>query len=240
MADASKTPVVILCGGRGTRLSGDGAALAKPLVEIGGMPIVWHVVMLYCAAGFREFLLLTGYLGDQVARFAEETEWPDGVTVTAVDTGEDTPTGGRVLRVRDRLGDGTFCLTYADGLTDADLAAVLQEHEASGAAATVTAVRPELPFGVVEIGDGATVERFMEKPRMSDWVNGGFICAESGLFDVLEPEAPLEGGPLERLAAGGELHAYRHDGFWACMDTYKEAAMLNGLWERSEAPWCRW
>lgn len=240
MADASQTPVVILCGGRGTRLSGDGAALAKPLVEIGGMPIVWHVVMLYCASGFRRFLLLTGYLGDQVARFARETEWPEGVTVEAVDTGEDTPTGGRILRARDRLGNDTFCLTYADGLTDADLGKILNEHEASGAVATVTAVRPDLPFGVVEVDESGEVTRFMEKPRISDWVNGGFICAGPGLIGALDPDGPLEGGPLESLAGDGKLHAYRHDGFWACMDTYKEAAMLNGLWEAGQAPWCRW
>ncbi|MFM9127864.1 MAG: sugar phosphate nucleotidyltransferase [Solirubrobacterales bacterium] len=240
MADPPDTPVAILCGGRGTRLSGDGAALAKPLVEIGGHPIVWHVVMLYQSAGFRDFTLLTGFLGDQVASFADETDWPDGVTVTAIDTGEDTPTGGRVLAARERLGDGTFCLTYADGLTDADLASVLSDHRASGAQATVTAVRPELPFGVVRLAADGEVSGFAEKPRMADWVNGGFICGEAGLLDVLEPDGPLEGVPLETLAASGKLHAYRHDGFWACMDTYKEAAMLNGLWERGEAPWCRW
>ena len=240
MPDPSDTPVAILCGGRGTRLSGDGAALAKPLVEIGGQPIVWHVVMLYHSAGFRDFVFLTGFLGDQVASFAEEAGWPDGVTVTAVETGEDTPTGGRVLAAREHLGGGTFCLTYADGLTDANLASVLGDHRSSGAQATVTAVRPQLPFGVVGMGADGKVSSFEEKPRMAEWVNGGFLCAEPGLLEVLDPHGPLEGEPLQRLAAAGELNAYRHDGFWACMDTYKEAAMLNGLWDRGEAPWCRW
>ena len=240
MADPSHTPVAILCGGRGTRLSGDGAALAKPLVEVGGRPIVWHVVMLYYAAGFRRFLLLTGFLGDQVAAFAKAADWPPGASVTALDTGEDAPTGARVLSARAELGEGTFCLTYADGVTDADLAMVLADHEAQGPAATITVVRPTLPFGVAEVGEDGSIGRFDEKPQMDQWVNGGFMCGGPGLLDVLDHGAALEGKPLERLAVAGELRAYRHDGFWACMDTHKEAAMLNGLWDSGEAPWCRW
>lgn len=240
MATPADTTVVILCGGRGTRLQGDGAALPKPLVEIGGMPIVWHVVMTYYACGFRNFLLLTGYLGDQIARFAEEADWPEGVNVEAVDTGIDTPTGGRVRTVAGRLGEDTFCLTYADGLIDADLGALLEGHRASGAAATVTVVRPELPFGVVRLSDGDVVEGFAEKPRSTEWVNGGFLFAGPGFLAELRPSEPLEGAPLEALSDAGTLRAARHEGFWACMDTYKEASMLNDLWDSGEAPWRRW
>ena len=240
MTRAADTTVVILCGGRGTRLQGDGAALPKPLVEIGGRPIVWHVVMSYYANGFRNFLLLTGYLGDQIAEFVAEAGWPDGARVEAIDTGIDTPTGGRVRAVADRLGGDPFCLTYADGLIDADLATLLEDHCASGAAATVTVVRPQLPFGVVRLSEDDLVEGFAEKPQSSEWVNGGFLFAGPELLAELEPDEALEGAPLEALVDAGTLRAARHEGFWACMDTYKEASMLNDLWESGEAPWRRW
>ena len=240
MSDPSSTPVAILCGGRGTRLHGDGAILAKPLVEIGGMPIVWHVVMLYYAAGFRKFFLLTGFLGEQVDAFAAGASWPADASVETIDTGIDTPTGGRVALFEEHSGGASFCLTYADGLTDADLAGLLKEHERSGAAVTLTAVRPALPFGVVEVEPDGTVTGFREKPRAVDWVNGGFMCAGQEIFSVLEPGEALEGAPLEALAGRGRVRAECHDGFWACMDTHKEASMLNELWENGEAPWRRW
>lgn len=240
MTSTRDTRVVILCGGRGTRLQGDGAALPKPLVEIGGMPIVWHVIMSYYACGFRRFLLLTGYLGDQIEEFVKKTDWPAGAEVEAVDTGIDTPTGGRVAAVAERLGNKPFCLTYADGLIDADLDALLEDHLESGAAATVTVVRPELPFGVVRLSAGNVVEGFVEKPRSSEWVNGGFLFAGPGLLAELEPDGPLEGKPLEALVRAGSLRAATHEGFWACMDTYKEASMLNDLWDLEEAPWRKW
>lgn len=240
MGAPSDTPVAILCGGRGTRLHGDGAVLAKPMVEIGGTPIVWHVVMSYYAAGFRRFVLLTGFLGDQVAALAEGGPWPGDASVRAVDTGVDTPTGGRVAALEQIIGDETFCLTYADGLTDADLGALLDEHESSGAVVTLTVVRPRLPFGIVDVAPDGLVRGFSEKPQASEWVNGGFMCAGPGLFEALDRSGPLEGRPLGELAAEGKVRASRHDGFWACMDTHKEASMLNGLWESGEAPWRRW
>lgn len=240
MAEPSQTPVAILCGGRGTRLHGDGAVLAKPMVEVGGMPIVWHVVMGYYAAGFRSFVLLTGFLGDQVAGFAAGSSWPDDASVAALDTGIDTPTGGRVAALQELVGERTFCLTYADGLTDADLAAVLAGHEDSAAVVTLTLVRPQLPFGVVEVGPDDLVTGFEEKPQASKWVNGGFMCAGPELFAAVDPSEALEGHALPKLAGEGKVRASRHEGFWACMDTHKEASMLNGLWESGEAPWRRW
>src|SRR5690349_13094619 len=157
-----KPPVVILCGGRGTRLRERTESVPKALVEIGGRPILWHVVQIYAAQGFERFLLATGYMGEAVAEFAAAERWPRGVAVECVDTGLDTPTGGRVARLADRLGGGTFCLTYADGVADVDLRALLEFHGAGGAMATMTVVRPHLQWGVAELGDGDRVEGFAE------------------------------------------------------------------------------
>ena len=234
---AALRDVVILCGGRGTRLHSAERALPKPLVEIGGLPIVEHVVRLYAAAGFERAWLCTGYLGDQVREFADLCDWPPGLDVRCVDTGEDTPTGGRLRQAAALLGGRSFCATYADGVADLDLGDLVAHHEAHGAIATMTVVRPELPFGVARVGDDGRVEGFVEKPRSERWVNGGFFCFSPGIEDHLEEGSVLEREPLEGLAAAGELHAFRHDGFWACMDTYKDAQRLNELWASGAAPW---
>ena len=222
--------VVILCGGRGTRLNGE---RPKPLMRIGGRPLVRHVVAIYAAQGFDRFLLLTGHRGEEVVAYAD---WPPGATVECVDTGEDTPTGGRVHRVRDRLTE-PFCLTYADGLADLDLQALTADHAASGALATITVVRPELPFGVAELDGEGRVAGFHEKPRAEQWVNGGFMVFEPAALAYLRADSVLEREPLERLAADGALHAYRHTGFWRCLDTHKDAVALEELWTSGRAPW---
>lgn len=232
--------VVILCGGRGTRLQEHTAELPKPLVEIGGRPILWHVIRIFAAQGLRRFLLCTGYRGELIEAFAGAAPWPAGVDVACADTGPDTPTGGRLHAVRDRLGQSAFCATYADGLADIDVAALRARHAGHGRLATVTVVRPELPFGVADLDAQDRVVRFEEKPRAEHWVNGGFFCFQPGVLDRLGPDAVLERGPLEGLAADGELHAYRHPGFWACMDTYKDAVALNDLWAAGAAPWRLW
>ena len=222
----SRPPVVILCGGRGTRLRERTESVPKALVEIGGRPILWHVVQIYAAQGFERFLLATGYMGEAVAEFAAAERWPEGVRVECVDTGLDTPTGGRVARLGERVGDGTFCVTYADGVADVDLGALLDFHRGHGELGTMTVVRPHLQWGVAELGEDGRVDGFAEKPRSEHWINGGFLC--------FEPE------PLRRIAADGRLHAYRHEGFWDCMDTYKDAVVLNDLWASGEAPWRVW
>jgi glucose-1-phosphate cytidylyltransferase len=232
--------VVILCGGRGTRLQERTAEIPKALVEIGGRPILWHVIQIYAAQGFRRFLLLVGYRGELIWRFAADSEWPDGVEVECVDTGADTPTGGRLARVRERLGAGTFCATYADGLADIDLAAALDFHRGHGEAATMTVVRPQLQFGVAELDGAGRISGFVEKPRFEGWINGGFFCFEPAALDYISEDSVLEGEPLERLAADGRLRAYRHEGFWDCMDTYKDAVVLNDLWAEGGAPWKVW
>jgi glucose-1-phosphate cytidylyltransferase len=232
-----KSPVVILCGGRGTRLRERTETLPKALVEIGGRAILWHVIGIYAAQGFDRFLLATGYLGEMVEEFAEATEWPAGVAVECVDTGLDTPTGGRVARLAEQLKGERFCATYADGVADVDLEALLNFHVAHGALATVTVVRPQLQWGVAELDGEDRVAGFVEKPRSDHWINGGFFCFEPGVLDYLDEESVLERQPLERLAADDQLRAYRHEGFWDCMDTYKDAVLLDDLWTSGEAPW---
>lgn len=235
-------PVVILCGGRGTRLQEKTVDIPKPLVEIGGHPIVWHVVQLYAVQGFRRFVLLTGYKGGLIEEFAAATDWPQGVQVTCVDTGLDTQTGGRikVAAATGVFGDAPFAATYADGVADVDLSGLLAFHTAHGDLATMTVVRPELQFGVTEIGGDNRVSGFREKPRSDHWINGGFFVFEPGVLGYLSESSILERAPLEGLASDGALHAFRHTGFWDCMDTYKDAITLNDLWASGTPPWKVW
>lgn len=212
-----------------------GETLPKPLVEVGGRPILWHVMSLYASQGFRRFELLLGHGGDRIEAFAMAlpAEWE----VSCLDTGLDTPTGGRVARAADRLRGGTFCLTYADGVADIDLHALLAFHREHGRAATMTMVRPRSPWGVARLADGGRIAGFVEKPRLESWVNGGFMVMEPRALEAVGLDDVLEREPLEALAAAGELHGFRHEGFWDCMDSYKDTLLLNELWERGEAPW---
>ena len=234
------TPVVILCGGRGTRLQTDVPDLPKPLVEVGGRPILWHVIRIYASQGWRRFILATGYKHELIESFVEADGWDEEIEVECVETGLDTPTGGRIHRLRERLAEGTFMATYADGVADISLRGLLDHHAARAAAATMTVVRPELQFGVALIGEGDRVEGFHEKPRAEHWINGGFFVLEPRVFDYLGESSILEREPLEGLAQDGELCAYRHTGFWECMDTYKDAQLLNDLWASGTAPWKTW
>jgi glucose-1-phosphate cytidylyltransferase len=233
-----KPIVVILCGGRGTRLQEQSESLPKPLIEVGGRPIVWHVIHMYLAHGFGRFLLLTGYLAEQVEAFAAGAPWPAGAQIACLDTGVDTPTGERLRRAAPALdSEERFCLTYADGVADIDLGGLLDYHRGHGQVATIALVQPRLPFGVAQLdGDGAVLG-FAEKPRSELWVNAGFFCFEREAISVVEPGSTLEREPLERLAAAGHLRAYRHQGFWECMDTYKDWLTLNDLWAGGRAPW---
>ena len=237
----TRPPVVILCGGRGTRLQEHTQEIPKPLVEIGGMPIVWHVIQLYAVQGFRRFLLATGYKGELIERFVATQCWPSGASVQCVKTGLHTQTGGRIKLLEPALaGESLFCATYADGVADVDLEGLLAFHAQHGALATMTVVRPRLQFGVTELEPGGRVTGFREKPRSEHWINAGFFCFRSGALRYLQRDSVLERAPLERLAADGELRAHRHEGFWECMDTYKDAVTLNDLWASGEAPWRLW
>jgi glucose-1-phosphate cytidylyltransferase len=232
--------VMILCGGRGTRLQEHAPAVPKPLVEIGGRPIVWHVIQIYLAQGFRRFLLLTGHRGEQIERFVAGEDWPADAEIRCLDTGEDTPTGGRLHVAAPSVDGEPVCVTYADGVADIDLDALLAFHAGHDGAVTMTVVRPRLQFGVAELNGDGSVRGFAEKPRSEHWVNGGFFCMRPGVLEQIGPDSVLEREPLEQLAAAGRLRAFRHDGFWECMDTYKDAVELNDLWAQGQAPWKLW
>jgi glucose-1-phosphate cytidylyltransferase len=233
-------PVAILCGGRGTRLQERTHAIPKALVEVGDRPILWHVIRIYAAQGLRRFLLLNGHLGEMIEEFVIATEWPEPVEIECVATGVDTPTGGRIALARERLAGQTFCVTYADGVADLDLEALVAFHRSHGDLGTVTVVKPRTQFGVAELDPDDHVLGFEEKPRLEQWVNGGFFCFEPGFLDYLAADSVLEQEPLRQLAAAGQLRAFRHTGFWDCMDTYKDAVMLNDLWGGGGAPWAVW
>jgi glucose-1-phosphate cytidylyltransferase len=240
-ADTSEAPpVVILCGGRGTRLRERTAEIPKALVEIGGQPILWHVVRLHAAQGLHRFVLCTGYRGEMIAEFVAAAEWPQSLEIECLDTGIETPTGGRVKLAVDRLSGGRINLAYADGLADVDLRGLLNHHRAHSGIATMVVVRPRSQFGVAELDPDGRVRGFSEKPRLDHWVNGGFFCLEPEVLEYLDRSSVLEREPMSSLADDGQLHAYRHEGFWDCMDTYKDAIDLNDLWARGEAPWAVW
>jgi glucose-1-phosphate cytidylyltransferase len=257
---------VILAGGLGTRLSEETGVLPKPMVRIGGLPIIWHIMKLYSAYGIDDFVVCCGYRGEVIKEYfltyahrasdltvdigrneievhrSPEEKW----RVTLVDTGLDTMTGGRIERIREHVDGGTFCLTYGDGLADVDLGRLLDFHHDHGTLATLTAVRPPGRFGALGLEPGETrVSRFEEKPRAGDddraWINGGFFVLEPGIFDYLDGDATVwEREPLERLARDGQLSAYRHAGFWQPMDTLHDKTLLDGLWEGGGAPWRVW
>lgn len=231
---------VILCGGRGTRLREYTAATPKVLVEVGGKPILWHIMKSYAAHGFSDFVLALGYLGHQVEeRMHDESE--QGWSVTYADTGLDTNTGERLARIRAHVeGAEPFFATYGDGVSDIDLASLRDFHCGHERAATITVVRPELQFGLVEVGDENVVSSFQEKPQLEGWINGGFFVFDQRVFDYLSVGSVLERGPLEGMARDSQLVAYRHEGFWACMDTYKDNERLNAAWAEGDAPWRLW
>jgi glucose-1-phosphate cytidylyltransferase len=259
--DPSHTiPVVILAGGLGTRLREETAFRPKPMVEVGGRPLLWHIMKMYDHFGFRRFVLPVGYLGDMIkayflsyadrhADFTVETRSgtllrhdnpPESWTVTVVDTGLDTMTGGRIRRL-DRYLSERFMVTYGDGVADVPIDRVLAFHEAHGRLATVTAVRPPSRFGALDI-QGDRVVEFAEKPQAEGgWINGGFMVFEHEVLGYLTDDSTvLEREPLERLARDGQLMAYRHDGFWEPMDTERDRNNLMRLWDEGNAPWKMW
>ncbi len=231
---------VILCGGRGTRLGEHGVSVPKALIEIGGKPIIWHLMKLYSRYGLNDFVLCLGYLGDSIREYFSENSQDDW-KVTLADTGEDTNTGGRVRRVRALLdGDENFSVTYGDGLANVNLSNLIAFHREHGRLATLTAVHPRSNFGLIKLDNAGAVTAFQEKPVISDWVNGGFFVFNRGVLDYLEDNSVLEREPLERLSRERQLIAYQHDGFWKCMDTFKDNLEFNQIWDSGSADWKVW
>lgn len=253
---------IILAGGMGTRLTEETTVRPKPMVEVGGKPILWHLMNIYGAQGFHEFIVALGYKGEVIKEYflnfhalnanltvdlasgkhTAQASVPVPWNVHLVETGLQTQTGGRVKRLETWLGpDDTFFLTYGDGLANVDLHALFAFHKRHGRLATVTAVRPPARFGGLAL-DGDQVTRFSEKPQAREgWINGGFFVLDRRVMDYIPGDATLwELDPLERLAEEGQLHAYRHEGFWQPMDTLREKHMLDRLWESGNAPWKVW
>lgn len=254
---------VILAGGYGSRMSEETTVRPKPMVEIGDRPILWHIMKLYSAYGVNDFVICLGYKGWMIKDYfvnyhlltcdmrvdlaRNSTAIIRGCsepwTVTLVDTGQDTQTGGRMKRVREFVGDETFCMTYGDGVCDVDLSRVLAFHRAEKALATVTAVQPPGRFGYFDLRGGQTkVASFKEKPQGEGaWVNGGFFVLEPAVFDYIEDDATRwEIEPLERLASERQLAAFKHAGFWQCMDHLRDKVYLDTLWSSGQAPWKVW
>jgi glucose-1-phosphate cytidylyltransferase len=255
--------VVILCGGQGTRLREETEFRPKPLVEIGGRPILWHIMKTYAQAGFRDFVLCLGYRGNMIKEYFLNYEAMNNdfticlgeknrisyqglheeqdFHVTLADTGQETMTGGRLKRIRKYIGDEPFLPTYGDGLADVNVKSVIEYHEGHGRGATVTTVRPVSRYGVLQLSDENAVERFVEKPLLDGWASAGYFVFEPGIFDLLTgDDCVLEQEPLAQLADEGQLMGYKHDGFFFAMDTYREYKYLNDLWASGEAPWKTW
>jgi glucose-1-phosphate cytidylyltransferase len=252
---------VILAGGRGTRIGEDSATRPKPLIEIGGRPILWHIMKIYGHYGINDFVICLGYKGHMIKEWLanyrllnsdvtidlkshatiEHQSNAEPWRVTLVDTGENTETGGRLKRVLPHVGSERFCLTYGDGLGSVDIAALLALHAREKRRVTLTAVQPPVRFGLLDLKDDH-VERFREKPLIDEaWVNGGFMVVEPGVDDLIAGDhVAWEKEPLERLAEAGQLAAYRHRGFWHPMDTLRDKLLLESLWESGSPPWRVW
>lgn len=251
---------VIFAGGLGTRMREETEHRPKPMVEIGGYPVLLHLMDIYAAQGVTDFVILAGYkagmIKDYFANLSLNTSdivfiggeagkavslassnlrstW----TITILDTGVETLTGERLLRAKEQVGSERFFATYGDGLAPVNLANLLRTHQKQGLAATMTITQPQNRFGVVEVDQSGLVESFLEKPKMSDWTNMGFFCFESSIFGSIEHGESLEEGLLKRLARDGQLASFKHEGFWQPMDTYRELLLMNELWETGAAPW---
>jgi glucose-1-phosphate cytidylyltransferase len=259
-----KMKVVILAGGLGTRLGEETGLKPKPMVEIGGKPILWHVMKIYAHYGFNDFVVLTGHLSHVIKdyfinyyyRYSDitvdmrsreisfhgicEEPW----RVTMLYTGEEAMTGARLKKAQPHLGDSPFLLTYGDGLADIDLPALISHHQKIGKTCTLTSVQPEGRFGVLEIDDCSLVKTFQEKPKDDvSWINGGFMVCEPTIFDSIAPNddtIAFEQAPLRSLANRGELASYKHHGFWHAMDTMKDKNDLTAMWQSRRAPWAVW
>ena len=254
--------VAVLAGGLGSRIQEEAESRPKPMVEIGGHPILWHIMKIYAHYGLNDFVIALGYKGDYIKRWMmeysslqgdmtvslhdgkvevlqrEHEDW----TVSLIDTGVATMTGGRIKRLAPHLGDGTFFLTWGDGVADLDIPKLLEFHRSHGRYATVTAVRPPARFGALTLREDGLVSEFSEKPQLGEgWINGAFFVLEPEVLDYIDGDmTQWEREPLERLAADEQLMAYRHESFWQCMDTIRDKVLLEQLWASAKPPWKIW
>jgi glucose-1-phosphate cytidylyltransferase len=253
---------VLLAGGLGTRLREETEFRPKPMVPVGGKPILWHIMKAFSHFGHDKFVVCTGYRGDSIRQYFYEFEAMNsdftvklgskehikthgvleeaGWEVTVADTGAETMTGGRIYKIRDHVGKDSFLCTYGDGLSDVDISKLIKFHKSHGKVATLTAVRPISRFGVLGLSSEGFVESFQEKPQAEGWINAGYFVFEPKIFDYLEPNSILEREPMANLAKDGQLVAFRHEGFFQPMDTYREMSLLNKMWDENEAPWKVW
>lgn len=254
--------VVILAGGYGTRISEESEHKPKPMIEIGGKPILWHIMKIYSSFGFNDFIICCGYKGFVIKEYfanyflhmADVTfdmannsmkvhrQFAEPWSVTLVDTGIDTMTGGRIARVREYIGEEPFMLTYGDGVGDIDIARLISHHRTNRRLATLTAVQPFGRFGAIDMDGSDAIRSFTEKPKGDgSWINAGFFVCEPEVFNYIEGDATVwERGPLERLASEGQLTAYKHEGFWRPMDTLRDKNELEKIWTSGAAPWKLW
>jgi glucose-1-phosphate cytidylyltransferase len=261
ISGGTELKVAILAGGVGSRLSEETEIKPKPMVEVGGKPILWHIMKHYARYGHTEFVIALGYKGEYIKKYMVDYSTlsgdltvdlsrsqvmrhnggPDNWTVKLVDTGLETATGGRIKRLAKHIGSEPFMLTWGDGVSNVDLAALVAFHKKHGKLATVTAVRPPARFGRLEM-DGDRVAEFSEKPQLGEgWINGAFYVLEPKVFEYVEGDTTQwEREPLERLASEGQLMAYRHDSFWQCMDTLRDRKLLEQLWQSGQPPWKTW
>ena len=250
---------IILAGGFGTRLSEYTKLIPKPMVEIGGKPIIWHIMNHYARYGYKDFVVALGYKGEVIKNYflqyyAQNNDFTIDLSngavkyinehasdwrVTLVDTGAGSMTGGRVLRLKDIIGNEDFMLTYGDAVSNVDISQLVERYKKAGKLAMVTAVHPTARFGELQVDEDDFVRSFKEKPQVNQgWINGGFFVLNPKVFDYIENDlTTFEAEPLERLAAEGQLKTYRHEGFWQCMDTVRDRDMLNKMWDEGNAPW---
>lgn len=255
--------VVILAGGYGTRISEESHLKPKPMIEIGGRPILWHIMKYYSHFGHNDFIICLGYKGYVIKEFFADyylhtsditfdfanqnkmivhNNFAEPWKVTLIDTGLETLTGGRIKRVRDYVENETFMMTYGDGVADVDLNALVDFHQKHGQIATMTAIQPSGRFGILDISDSNRISSFREKQQQdAGWINGGFMVLEPQIFDYIEGDCTVfEKGPLEKLSGEGQLYAFHHKGFWQCMDTQRDKNLLDELIENKNAPWMVW
>ena len=253
--------VVILCGGRGTRMAGETEYRPKPLVTIDGKPMIWHIMKFYSSYGFNDFILCIGYKGEMIKQYFMEMYWrnndltvhidknqkieyhtseeEENWTITIVDTGIETETGGRLKSVEKYINEDDFMFTYGDGLSDVNLNNLVDFHKSKNTLATLTGVYPVSTFGIMDVKDGI-VKSFKEKPRLKDMVNGGYMVLNKKIFDYIEKDCSFEGEPLGKIAKDGELSVYEHNGFWKAVDTLKDVLLIENMCVEGNTPWQIW